>query len=418
MSEHDDEVDLRARLSALVADRPATFSPAPLVIARVRRSRRRRAAAGALVAVAAVTGGTLLGLDRGSAPVVPAKPAPLCRVQLPEAWVTALADPAGRLPKGATLVAASPDASQVFVREGDRIVRLTDRLATRTTVLTLPALPAGLAASSWSVTGSFDGSWLVVALTPDTPKYSDVLGLYAWNADTGASRTLMPAAAHPTRQINDWVAGSGRAAWEDEPFRSDGGEVDGTVKSHLADLSTGDVRDPGGSVRAFLGDTALLVDHAGKPYTVSLSGGSPAPVPEALSAFLGANGDWASMTGDGGAFAWGRGTTPVKGPGGKDVGRGPAGWDIWWQGKPSVVRVTAPRGSYVAGVSPFSADYAIGTLARTGEPLGSSAGSSEILIDLRDRSYAPLTAAQDNALGGDGADRVVDTAALPRLPDC
>ena len=47
MSEHDDEVVLRAQLSALVADRPATLSPAPLVIAKVRRGRRRRAVAGA-----------------------------------------------------------------------------------------------------------------------------------------------------------------------------------------------------------------------------------------------------------------------------------------------------------------------------------------------------------------------------------
>ncbi|MFC1416037.1 hypothetical protein [Streptacidiphilus cavernicola] len=420
MSETEAERELRAQLGALVADRPAAFSPAPLVIARVRRSRRRRAVAGALVAVAAVAGGTLVGLDRdrGAAPVEPAKPAPVCRVQLPEAWATALVGSTGRLPTGSSLIAASPNASQVFVQQGDRIVRLTDHLATQTTVMTLPALPTGLAASAWTVTGSFDGQWLVLALKPDDPKYLDTLGLYAWNADTGASRTLLAAVARPTRQIGSWVAGSGRAGWEEEPFRLDGGVANGTVKSRLADLSTGAVGDPGGSVRAFVGDTMLLLDSGNKPRTVALSVSDPAPVPEALSAFLGTHGSWASMTGDGGAFAWGGGTTPVKGPGGKEVGQGPASWDVWWPGEPSVARVTAPKGSYVAGVSPFSTDYAIGTLVRNGAPLGGE--TSEILIDLRDRSYAPLTAAQDVVLegSGGGADRVLDILALPRLPDC
>ncbi|MHA6764636.1 hypothetical protein [Streptacidiphilus sp. PAMC 29251] len=168
MSELDAEGALRAQLNALVEDRPATRSPAALVIAKVRRSRRRRAVAGGLAVALAVTGGTLLGLHRPVHPPVPAKPVPLCQVPLPSAWATALTDPANVLPKGTTLVAAAPDGSRVFVQDGNQVLQLTDHLRTRSTVLTLPAMPAGFPKATWSVAGSFDGSWLVLALTPRT----------------------------------------------------------------------------------------------------------------------------------------------------------------------------------------------------------------------------------------------------------
>ncbi|MFC1411431.1 hypothetical protein ACEZCY_19430 [Streptacidiphilus sp. N1-12] len=416
MSEHDAEVALRAQLNALVEDRPASHSPAALVISKVRRSRRRRAAAGALAVALAVTGGALLGLDRSAHPPVPAKPAPLCRVPLPTGWATALADPANALPKGMTLVAAAPDGSRVFVQQGNRILQLTDRFRNRSTVLTLPAIPAGFTTTNWSVSGSFDGTWLVLALTPDDHHYVNTLGLYAWNASTGVTRTLMAAAHQPTQQLSTWVAGSGRVAWDSSTFSAEGMYGD-NLKSHLVDLSSGSDQDPGGSVRAFLGDTMLVLDKGSVPRTVSLSGGTPMAVPDALKAFLRTHGSWGSNTGSGPAFSWGEGTTPVKDAAGKEIGKGPASWDLWWQGTPSVLRVTAPSGYFVAGVTPLAADYAVGVFEAKGQPITDS-GTDErsVLIDLRDHSYAPLTSSQANALSDPS--HAVDTAGLPRIPGC
>lgn len=416
MSEHETETALRDQLSALVADRPAAASPAPLVIARVRRSRRRRAVAGALAVAVAVTGGTLLGMDRAHRPVQPAKPLPLCRVSLPAAWAAALTDPANALPKGMTLVAAAPDGSRVFAQQGDRILQLTDGFRTRKVVMTLPAAPVGFQAKPWSVTGTFDGSWLVLALSPDDQNFVGVLGLYAWSPATGVTRTLLEAAHKPTLEIGTWAAGSGRVGWESEPFDRDGAVMDGTARNHLATLSSGAVVDPGGNVRAFLGDTMLVLDKDNKPRTVSLAGGDPVPVPDRFAEFLRTHPSWGSMTGSGGAFSWGGGAQEVKDPQGKPVGQGPASWDIWWQGTPSVVQVVAPKGFFVGGLNPIGADYAVVTLVPDDRPLKDMGDSSSALVDLRDHSFAPLTAAQETAL--DSPTRSMDLARLPRLPGC
>lgn len=417
MSEHDDEVVLRAQLSALVADRPATLSPAPLVIAKVRRGRRRRVVAGALAVALAVTGGALLGLDRGAtgptpAKPVPAEPAPSCEVRLPAAWTAALADPKNVLPQGASLVASSTDKSRVYVREGDRIVQLTDRFATRRTVMTLPALPAAFKKATWSVSGTFDGTWLVLALTPDDGHFGNALGLYAWNATTGASRTLLAATAHPTREMNDWVAGAGRVAWQSEPFEADGFVRDGSVTSHLVTLAAGS-EHTGENARAFVGNTMLVLGKDNVPFGVSLATGAPVGVPDELTAFLRANASWGSATGDGSAFAWGRGVPSAGLPPGATI-KGPTSWDVWWPGSPSVVRVTAPKGFYVASVTPIAPGYAVATFPIAKTAAGN--GVSTVLVDLRSRSLAPLTAAQEDAL--DGTARVVDTTKLPHLPGC
>ncbi|MHA6764637.1 hypothetical protein [Streptacidiphilus sp. PAMC 29251] len=230
---------------------------------------------------------------------------------------------------------------------------------------------------------------------------------------TGQTRTLMAAAAHPTQQLGFWAAGSGRVAWESEPFMREGSLGDSSGKNHLMTLSSGDEQDPGGIVRVFLGDTMLVLGPGNVPRTVSLSGGRPLPVPAQLTAFLKASGTWASNTGNGPAFSWGRATTPVKGADGKEIGTGPASWDLWWQGNPPVVEITAPTGYFVGGVNPIAPDYAVATFVRAGQPIADDTGSEEILIDLRDHSYAPLTAGQNDALSSTG--RAIALADLPRL---
>jgi hypothetical protein len=418
MSEHETETALRDQLSALVADRPAVVSPAPLVIAKVRRSRRRRAVAGALAVAVAVTGGTLLGVDRAHRPVLPAKPLPLCQVSLPAAWGAALTDPANALPKGMTLVAAAPDGSRVFVQQGNQILQLTDGFRTRKAVMTLPPIPPRFADNgrTWTVTGSFDGSWLVVALASPKQSALGLLGLYAWSPAAGVTRTLLATSATPALEINTWVAGSGRVGWETQPFNEDGAIMDGTVRSHLATLSSGAVVDPGGDVRAFLGDTVLVLDKDNKPRTVSLAGGDPVPVPGRLSEFLRTHTSWGSMTGSGAAFSWGGGSQEVKDAKGQTVGQGPASWDIWWQGTPSVVQVVAPKGYFVGGLNPIGADYAVATLVPDDKPIKDVGDSGSALIDLRSHSSTPLTAAQETAL--DNPARSMNLAGLPRLPGC
>jgi hypothetical protein len=424
MSEHDSEHDvdveaaLRSQLSALADDRPATLSPAALVITKVRRSRRRRAVGGALAVALAVTGGTVLGLGSGSGapkPPVPAQPGALCRAQLPSGWAKALADPANVLPSGTTLVAAAPDGSRVFVQDGNRIVELTDHLRTRRTVMTLPALPSGFTTSTWSASGSFDGTWLVLALMPSDAHFSFTLGLYAWNASTGATRTLLAATGHPSQEIGTWTAGAGRVAWQSMPFRADGGVEDNAATTpHLVNLATGQDQAVAG-VDAFVGHTMLVIGKDQVPHGVSVDTGAPVPVPEQLTAFLATHDDWGWTAGTGTAWAWGAGVAS-KGTGSKEVDRGPASWDVWWSGSLSAVRVSAPAGFYVDEVLPLSSDFAVGMFHREGEPMASDVGSENVLVDLRNSSYAPLTAAQEKAV--ESSHRALDTADMPRLPHC
>ncbi len=212
--------------------------------------------------------------------------------------------------------------------------------------------------------------------------------------------------------MNDWVAGAGRVAWQSEPFEADGFVRDGSVTSHLVTLAAGS-EHTGENARAFVGNTMLVLGKDNVPFGVSLATGAPVGVPDELTAFLRANASWGSATGDGSAFAWGRGVPSAGLPPGATI-KGPTSWDVWWPGSPSVVRVTAPKGFYVASVTPIAPGYAVATFPIAKTAAGN--GVSTALVDLRSRSLAPLTAAQEDAL--DGTARVVDTTKLPHLPGC